>query len=325
MTAPFWEKSYPAGVTWAQNFQAKPIWTLFDDAVARFAPRPCLNFMGKVYTYAAISDLIDRAAKGFQQLGVGPGDVVVIPTICYPTYEVGARLAGATVVRADSPADVPTSVGPVRLIWVNSPANPHGRVLTPEALREWVAWARAQGAVLASDECYLELGFDASPTSVLSVCDGTYDGVLAVHSLSKRSNLAGYRAAFVAGDPSLVHELLAVRKHSGLIMPGPVQAAMAVALDDTAHAEAQRAVYGARRSALRSALEGAGFTIDHSEAGLYLWATRGEECWSTVEWFATRGILVAPGVFYGPTADRHVRIALTATDERIAAAVARLS
>jgi succinyldiaminopimelate transaminase len=208
---------------------------------------------------------------------------------------------------------------------VNSPANPHGRVLSPAALRDWVSWARAQGAVLASDECYLELGFDATPTSVLAVCDGDYDGVLAVHSLSKRSNLAGYRAAFVAGDPTLVRELLAVRKHSGLIMPGPVQAAMAAALDDSAHAEAQRAVYAARRSALRTALVAAGFTIDHSQAGLYLWATRGEECWSTVDWFAARGILVAPGVFYGPTADQHVRIALTASDERIAAAVARLA
>lgn len=259
------------------------------------------------------------------QLGVRPGDIVVIPTICYPTYEVGARLAGATVVRADTPDDVPAGAGPVRLVWVNSPANPHGRVLPPTALGEWVSWARAQGAVLASDECYLELGFDASPTSVLSVCDGAYDGVLAVHSLSKRSNLAGYRAGFVAGDPSLVQELLAVRKHSGLMVPGPVQAAMAAALDDEAHADAQRAVYRARRAALWSALVAAGFSIDHSQAGLYLWATRGEECWSTVDWLASRGILVAPGVFYGPTAGRHVRIALTATDERIAAAVARLS
>jgi succinyldiaminopimelate transaminase len=293
-------------------------------AIVGYLSRRCGARLGEESVLPTIGSK-ELVASLPSQLGVRPGDVVVMPTICYPTYEVGARLAGATVVRADSPADVPASAGPVRLVWVNSPANPHGRVLSPAALRDWVSWARAQGAVLASDECYLELGFDASPTSVLAVCDGAYDGVLAVHSLSKRSNLAGYRAAFVAGDPALVQELLAVRKHSGLIMPGPVQAAMAAALDDTAHAEAQRAVYGARRSALWSALVGAGFTIDHSEAGLYLWATRGEECWSTVDWFAARGILVAPGVFYGPTADRHVRIALTATDERIAAAVARLA
>jgi aspartate/methionine/tyrosine aminotransferase len=178
--------------------------------------------------------------------------------------------------------------------------------------------------VLASDECYLELGFDAMPTSVLSACHGDYHGVLAVHSLSKRSNLAGYRAGFVAGDPALVGELLAVRKHAGLIVPEPVQAAMAAALDDPAHADAQRQVYGSRRSVLWSALTAAGFTIDHSEAGLYLWATRGEDCWSTVDWFASRGILVAPGFFYGPTAAQHVRIALTATDERIMAAAKRL-
>jgi succinyldiaminopimelate transaminase len=247
---------------------------------------------------------------------------VVIPTICYPTYEVGARLAGASVVRADSPSDVPPGA---RLVWVNSPGNPHGRVLTDAQLREWVSWCRASGAVLASDECYLELGFEASPVSVLQVCDGTFDGVIAVHSLSKRSNLAGYRAGFVAGDPTVVGELLAVRKHAGLMVPGPVQAAMVAALADSAHAAQQRTVYAARRSVLRSALMAAGFTIDHSEAGLYLWATRGEDCWSTVDWFASRGILVAPGAFYGPTGQRHVRVALTATDERVASAAARLT
>jgi succinyldiaminopimelate transaminase len=257
------------------------------------------------------------------QLGLRPGDTVVIPSVCYPTYEVGARLAGAAVVRADSPAGLPGDG--VRLVWVNSPGNPHGRVLSAAELRAWIAWARDHGAVLASDECYLELGFDASPVSVLSVCDGAYDGVLAVHSLSKRSNLAGYRAGFIAGDPELVGELLAVRKHAGLMVPTPVQAAMAAALDDPAHAQVQHKVYAARRTSLRAALVGAGFTIDFSHAGLYLWATRGEDCWSTVDWFADRGILVAPGAFYGPDGSAHVRVALTATDERIAAGIARLS
>jgi succinyldiaminopimelate transaminase len=215
----------------------------------------------------------------------------------------------------------------VRLIWVNSPGNPHGRVSSAAELRAWVAWAREHGAVLASDECYLELGFDASPVSVLSpeVTEGDLSSVLAVHSLSKRSNLAGYRAGFVAGDPALVGELLAVRKHAGLMVPTPVQAAMAAALDDSEHVQAQHAVYAARRAILRAALLAAGFTIDHSEAGLYLWATRGEDCWSTVDWFADRGILVAPGAFYGPAGSAHVRVALTATDERVSAAVARLS
>ena len=154
---------------------------------------------------------------------------------------------------------------------------------------------------------------------------GSLDGILAVHSLSKRSNLAGYRCAFVAGDPALVGELLAVRKNLGLMMPGPLQHAMVAALDDDAHAEVQHATYAARRTALRGALEGAGFRIDHSEASLYLWATRGEDCWKTVGDLAERGILVAPGEFYGAAGRQHVRVAFTATDERVAAAAARLS
>jgi succinyldiaminopimelate transaminase len=259
-------------------------------------------------------------------LGLGPGDVVAIPPVCYPTYEVGARLAGAEVVRTDSVV----SLGPSRrvgLIWLNSPGNPHGRVLPPEHLRKVVDWARDHGAVVASDECYLELCWDAEPVSVLDarVRGSSFEAVLAVHSLSKRSNLAGYRAGFVAGDPAVVSRLLEVRKHAGMMLPAPVQAAMVAALVDRVHVAEQRDRYASRRTALREALLATGFTIDHSEAGLYLWATRGEDCWSTVEWLATRGILVAPGAFYGPTGDRHVRFALTATDQRVAAAVTRLT
>jgi succinyldiaminopimelate transaminase len=259
-------------------------------------------------------------------LGVGRGDVVVIPSVCYPTYKVGVQLAGATVVRSDSLV----ALGPdprVRMVWINSPSNPTGRVLPVDHLRKVVAWARERGAVVVSDECYLSLGWEATPVSVLSdeVCGGDYTGVLAVHSLSKRSNLAGYRAGFVAGDPALVGELLAVRKHAGMIVPGPVQAAMIAALGDESHVAGQRARYAARRSSLRAALTGAGFEITHSEAGLYLWSTRGEDCWKTVDWLAERGILAAPGAFYGPSATQQVRIALTATDERVAAAVERLA
>lgn len=257
-------------------------------------------------------------------LGVGPGDIVVIPPVCYPTYEVGARLAGATVVRTDAL----TALGPdsrVRLIWVNSPANPTGRVLPPTHLRKVVDWARERGAVVASDECYLPLPWDAEPISVLEVCRGSYDQVIAVHSLSKRSNLAGYRAGFAAGDPALIRELLAVRRHAGMMLPTPVQAAMAAALREESHVAEQRVRYGRRRELLRVAVEQVGFRVEHSEAGLYLWATRGDSCWACVDWFAERGILVAPGDFYGPTGDRYVRIAVTATDERISAAVNRLS
>jgi succinyldiaminopimelate transaminase len=255
-------------------------------------------------------------------LGIGPGDTVVIPSVCYPTYEVGVQLAGATVVRADSL----TSVGParVRLVWVNSPSNPTGRVLPPAHLRKVVDWARERGAIVASDECYLPLPWESSPVSILSVCDGVFDNVLAVHSLSKRSNLAGYRAGFVAGDPALVDEVLAVRKHAGMIVPAPVQAAMVAALGDESHVDEQRERYARRRSVLRTAFERAGFTVEHSEAGLYLWLTRDEDAWSTIDWLAERGILAAPGYFYGPSGARHVRVALTATDERVAAAAFRL-
>ncbi|HEX3780495.1 MAG TPA: succinyldiaminopimelate transaminase [Pseudonocardiaceae bacterium] len=258
-------------------------------------------------------------------LGLGAGDLVVIPELAYPTYEVGARLAGAEFIRADGL----TALGPRRpkLIWVNSPANPTGQVLPVEHLRKVVDYARECGAVLASDECYLALGWEAEPVSVLhpSVSQGRFDGLLAVHSLSKSANLAGYRAGFVTGDPDLLARLLNVRKHAGLMMPRPVQAAVTAALSDDEHIGVQRERYARRRATLRPALLSAGFTVEHSEAGLYLWASRGEDALTTVSWLAERGILVAPGTFYGPAGDRHVRVALTASDERIAAAVARLS
>ncbi|MFP5023130.1 succinyldiaminopimelate transaminase [Pseudonocardia phyllosphaerae] len=260
-------------------------------------------------------------------LGLGAGDTVVLPELAYPTYEVGARLAGAEHVRADGL----TAAGParVKLVWLNSPSNPTGRVLPVEHLRKVVTWARERGAVVASDECYLGLPGDADPAprSVLhpEVCDGDHTGLLAVHSLSKISNLAGYRAGFVAGDPAVVANLLEVRKHAGMIVPRPVQAALQVAVSDDAHVAEQSARYDARRARLRAGLEKAGFTVEFSEAGLYLWVTRGEQCRATVEHLADLGILVAPGEFYGPAGDAYVRVALTASDDRIDAAVERLT
>ena len=256
-------------------------------------------------------------------LGLAPGARVAIPAIAYPTYAVGAVLAGCEYVATDEPE----SVDGASLVWLNSPGNPTGVVLAPERMAEIVRWARATGAIVVSDECYVELGWDEQPVSLLhrSVSGGTHEGILAVHSLSKRSNLAGYRFGFAAGDPDLVREILTVRKHAGMMVPAPVQAAAIAALDDDAHVAAQKARYGARREVLRSALERAGFGIDHSEAGLYLWCTRDEPCWDTVRWCAERGVLVTPGDFYGPAGARHVRVALTATDDQIAAAASRLS
>jgi succinyldiaminopimelate transaminase len=258
------------------------------------------------------------------QLGVGPRDLVIHPALAYPTYEVGAALAGAEAFATDSL----TAVGPRNpaLVWVNSPSNPTGRVLPPDHLRKMVAWCRERGALLVSDECYLECAWEAEPVSVLhpDINGGSLEGILAVHSLSKRSNLAGYRCAFVAGDPAVVGELLAVRKNLGLMMPGPQQRAMVAALDDDAHVEEQHARYAARRTTLKAALESSGFRIDHSEASLYLWGTRNEACWDTVAWLAERGVLVAPGAFYGHAGGRHVRVAFTATDERVGAVAQRL-
>jgi succinyldiaminopimelate transaminase len=258
-------------------------------------------------------------------LGLGASDRVVIPELAYPTYAIGARIAGAEVVAADAT----TAIGPapVSLVWINSPSNPTGQVLPVDHLRKVVAWARERGAIVVSDECYLELPWDADPVSILhpDVCDGDRTGLLVLHSLSKRSNLAGYRFGLAAGDSALIAGLLEARKHAGMIVPGPVQAAAAAAFDDDAHVDEQRERYRARRTVLRAALERAGFTIEHSEAGLYLWATRGEDCWRTVESLAAQGILVAPGEFYGPKGAQHVRVALTATDERIAAAAERLA
>jgi aspartate/methionine/tyrosine aminotransferase len=186
--------------------------------------------------------------------------------------------------------------------------------------------ARARGSLVVSDECYIQLGWDAEPVSILhpDVCDGDHRGLLAVHSLSKRSNMAGYRFGFVVGDPSVIAQILAVRKHAGMMVPLPVQAAASVALLDEEHVREQRAIYGRRRAVLLSALQQAGFRIDDSQAGLYLWASRGEFCWDTVDWMADKGILVAPGDFYGPGGHRHVRVALTADDADIDRAAARL-
>ena len=266
-------------------------------------------------------------------LGLRAGDVVGIPEVAYPTYDIGARLAGATPLVAQSL----TRLGPLtaattpKLLWLNSPGNPNGQVLGVEHLRKVVEWARTHDVVVASDECYAELDwregqFGTSTPSVLhpDVSGGDHRGLLAVYSLSKQSNLAGYRAAFLAGDPELVRRILEVRKHAGMIMPAPVQHAMTVALRDDAHVEVQRATYARRRARLLEAVVHAGLRVDHSEAGLYLWATRGQDCWTTVSDLAERGVLVAPGAFYGPAGAQHVRIALTASDERIDAACRRL-
>lgn len=336
------EHASPADLSIGSPIDPTP--DIVQDALAQAADSPGYpTVAGAVSTNAAFSAWLHRRAGVASEavgvipsigskevvallpmlLGLRPGDRVVVPEVAYPTYVVGALVAGCDVVVSDDPA----SARGARLVWVNTPGNPTGRVISAERLREFVDAAREHGAVLASDECYLEFGWDASPVSALSeeVVGDDPTGVLTLHSLSKRSNMAGYRYGAVAGDRALVTRLLEIRKHIGLMTPLPVQRAAEAAWSDDAHVEEQRARYLGRRGILAPALEAAGFRIDDSEAGLYLWATRDEDCWTTAAALAEIGILVAPGDFYGERGGRHVRLALTAPDEVIAAAAERLA
>ncbi|GAA4371466.1 succinyldiaminopimelate transaminase [Agromyces bauzanensis] len=261
-------------------------------------------------------------------LGLGEGDVVVHPRAAYPSYEMGAVLAGATAKSSDDPAEWPEQT---RLVWLNSPGNPDGRVLTIEELRAARARARELGAVIVGDECYAELGWEGrwAEERVPSLLDPAVTGgdrrdTLAIYSLSKQSNMAGYRAAFVAGCRTVIARLTNVRKHAGLMLPQPLQHAMVAALRDDLHVAEQKERYRARRATLKSAVESAGFRVDHSEAGLYLWATEGRDAWDSLRRLADLGILGGPGHFYGVHHPEHVRLSLTATDERISSAAERL-
>jgi len=261
-------------------------------------------------------------------LGLGAGDAVVHPRAAYPTYEIGATIAGAAAIAEDDPAAWPTNT---KLVWINSPGNPDGSVRSSEYLRECVRRARALGAILVSDECYAELGWDApwDTTRIPSlladdVRQGSFDSLLCAYSLSKQSNMAGYRASFVAGCAELIAPLTNIRRQAGMMVPQPIQHAMAVALGDDAHVSVQKEIYRARRNTLKPALESAGFRIDHSEAGLYLWATEGKDAWESLDRLASLGILGGPGHFYGTHFPQHIRLSLTATDERINTASHRL-
>nr|WP_295966824.1 succinyldiaminopimelate transaminase [uncultured Actinomyces sp.] len=266
-------------------------------------------------------------------LGVRPGDTVLVPEVAYPTYDIGARLAGATPVAVD-PTD-PSSWPDAALVYLNSPGNPDGHVMSTDELRAAVRWARSHGAVVVSDECYAALPWSEPYVSEgvpslldTDVCEGDASGLLVLYSLSKQSNLAGYRGALIYGDPALVAPIVSVRKHSGLMVPAPVQHAMAVALNDTEHVERQRSVYAVRRALLLEALTDAGLDVDpDTAAGLYLWVAdpaNPTDSWALVNCLAELGILVAPGDFYGTAAHGRVRVALTATDERIQAAASRI-
>ncbi|MDQ1305002.1 MAG: hypothetical protein QG671_831 [Actinomycetota bacterium] len=258
-------------------------------------------------------------------LGLGAGAAVGYPELAYPTYQIGALIAGARPV----PTDSTVSWGPAApaLLWLNSPANPNGRVLGTEHLAKVVDWARARGTIVVSDECYAGLSWQGPDPSLLDprVCGGDHSGLLVVHSLSKRSNMAGYRFGFVGGDSAIVGRLLEVRKHAGMMVPTPIQAAATAAYGDDRHAQEQRERYRRRRELLLAGLAAGGFRVDESDGGLYLWVTEGRRCRETVTRLAERGILVAPGDFYGPAGAEHVRIALTAPDDRVEMAASRIA
>ena len=248
---------------------------------------------------------------------------VLYPEIAYPTYLVGSMIAKTKATKVDFDANIWPDAD---LAWVNSPSNPTGRVHTDKELINAIQWARGDNGnrVVVADECYLEFGNGITPKSILSLTGGNNKNILAIHSLSKRSSMAGYRAAMMIGDKELIAKILEVRKHAGMMVPLPVQRAMVAALADKVHVEIQRGRYNARKAKVRSAIEKHGFKVDHSEAGLYLWATRNERDWDSVAWFANQGILVTPGHFYGELGANHVRIAMTATDAQIDELVRRI-
>jgi aspartate/methionine/tyrosine aminotransferase len=205
-------------------------------------------------------------------------------------------------------------------LWVNSPSNPTGALDDLEAA---AAWGRAHEVLVCSDECYVEFTWDGPGRSILE--HGT-DGVLAVHSLSKRSNLAGARVGFVAGDAELVHYLGEVRKHAGLMVPGPVQAAAVVAFGDDAHVEAQREVYRRRLDRLRAVLSAVGVEAPLPGGGFYLWVLAPDgDAWALAATLAERaGMIVTPGDTFGPGGAGFVRVAAVQPDERIELAARRV-
>ena len=263
-------------------------------------------------------------------LHLGPGDRVVQPRVSYPTYAIGTQLAGAQVTTVDDPADTDSWVDlpGVRAIWINSPGNPSGRVIDRAGLAKIVQAARSIGATVLSDECYALLDWSgsaqASPCILESqVCGGDASGILCLYSMSKQSNMAGYRAALVAGDAQLVKAMTAYRKQVGLIVPGPVQGAMRAALEDGEAVTAQRDVYARRLHALTEALGAYGYDAVMPQGGLYIWAqARSGDCWADMAELSRLGILASPGEFYGD--GRYLRFSSTITDEQLDLALGRL-
>jgi succinyldiaminopimelate transaminase len=249
-------------------------------------------------------------------------DTILYPAISYPTYEMGATLGGCRAVPYLSLADI-TEADAARalVLWVNSPSNPTGEL---SDLGAAAAWGRERGVLVVSDECYVDYTWTGAPSTILA--DGP-SGVLAVHSLSKRDNFAGARIGYYAGDAEMVYYLQEVRKHAGLMVAGPVQAAAVVALEDDAHVDIQRTRYLNRLNALVDLLGVAGYRATLPDGTFYLWVpVPGGDAWSAAYDLAERaGIVVSPGDFYGSVSADHFRVAVVQPDDRIALAASRLS
>lgn len=274
-------------------------------------------------------------------LHFGEDDVVVQPKVSYPTYEIGTQLAGAQVLKVDDVADVASwrNVPGVKAVWVNSPCNPTGEVYSAERMAGIVAAAREIGAVVLSDECYALMqwrgatnGAEGEADSLAStpcalcddVCLGSAEGVLVLYSLSKQSNMAGYRTALIAGDRSLIGPMAAYRKQIGQIIPGPVQAAMAAGLRDFDAVKTQHSRYQERLGMLVSALRAYGYCTDMPQGALYVWVkAKSGDCWEDLRQLAEIGIVASPGEFYG--APEYLRFSATASDAAIASAAERLA
>jgi succinyldiaminopimelate transaminase len=249
-------------------------------------------------------------------------DTVLYPEISYPTYAMGATLAGCRSVSYRTLDDIdPADAGRALCLWVNSPANPTGELFDlPAAAR----WGRERGVPVFSDECYIEFTWDGPGRTILSA---GVEGVVSLHSLSKRSNLAGARAGFYVGDPELVHYLSEVRKHAGFMVPGPVQAAAVVALGDDQHVDEQRERYLRRLKTMAAALRTLDVDADLPAGAFYLWAPAPDgDAWGLAARLAERGgALVAPGDLYGEAGAGRVRIAVVQPDDRLDLVAARLS
>jgi succinyldiaminopimelate transaminase len=306
------ERGYPASIGSKRLREAAVGWM-----ARRFGVEvPLANVAACVGTKEFVAGVVT-----YLRLRTPDRDTVLFPSVAYPTYEMGATLAGCRAVPVDDLAGIdPEAAGRALCLWVNSPANPTGDLADLGAA---AAWGRDHGVPVLSDECYAEFTWDGLPHSIL---EHGLDGVLAVHSLSKRSNLAGLRVGFYAGDTELVHYLSEVRKHAGFMVPGPVQAAAAVALDDDDHVDAQRERYLERLQYFADVLRAEGAKVDLPGGSFYLWARApGDDAWAFTRDLAERGgCLVSPGDLYGPAGAGHVRVAMVQPLERLALVAERL-